>query len=233
MKNTQAPEKRVTGNGDTLAVNSVFHTIQGEGPYAGSPSIFVRLAGCNLQCPLCDTEYTARDQFAVADIVRTVQGAAPSDATPPRLVVITGGEPFRQPIAQLCRALVDAGYTVQIETNGTYWQPEFPYADVLVVCSPKAGKVHSNLAPWVGAWKYVASDDNIDPADGLPTHALEHPNGGRLYRPPPGHPAPVYLQPVDHKNTAANARAQRAVVEACLRHGHRLCLQMHKIIGVD
>src|SRR5690606_31221276 len=108
----------------------------------------------------------------------------------------------------------------------TLYQPTFPYVDegVTIVCSPKAGAVHRELLPWVAAWKYVATMDNIDPRDGLPTHALEHPNGGRLYRPPSGHTAPVYLQPVDEKNTAANARNMHAVVDACMEHGHRLCL---------
>lgn len=246
-RNEQAPEKRVQGDGFTLAVNSVFHTIQGEGPFAGTPAVFIRLAGCNLQCPLCDTEYTLRDDYSVDDIVAAVRGATPywpqgrSRAlpepyrAPTNLVVITGGEPFRQPIGRLAMRLLREGYRVQVETNGTLFQPAFPYVDdnVTIVCSPKAGQVHRELLPWVAAWKYVAAADNIDPADGLPTHALEHPNSGRLFRPPPGHSAPVYLQPVDEKNTQANAANMAAVRDACLEHGHRLCLQLHKIIGVD
>lgn len=235
MRNMQPPEKSVSGPGDTLAVNSVFHTIQGEGPFAGCPAVFLRLAGCNLQCPLCDTEYTARDEFTLDSILHTIRGAAPTGSTPANLVVITGGEPFRQPIGKLVRRLLFEGYEVQVETNGTLFRGDVPYHHerLTIVCSPKAGAVHRQLVPHIGAWKYVASDDNINPADGLPDHALEHPNGRGLARPPAGHPAPVYLQPVDHKNIAANARAQRAVVEACLKYGHRLCLQMHKIVGVD
>lgn len=246
QRNEQAPEKRVQGDGLTLQVNSIFHTIQGEGPFAGTPAVFVRLAGCNLQCPLCDTEYTKRGEFGLEDILKTVRNAVPywpvgrrHDSKPYRapteLVVITGGEPFRQPIGRLVMKLISYGYRVQIETNGTLYQPAMPYiSDMLtIVCSPKAGAVNRDLLPWIAAWKYVAAADNIDPADGLPTHALEHPNGGRLARPPEGHSAPIYLQPVDEKNTAKNARNQDAVVHACLEHGHRLCLQLHKIIGLD
>jgi len=246
-RNEQAPEKRVQGDGFALAVNSIFHTIQGEGPFAGTPAVFLRLAGCNLQCPLCDTEYTHRIELSLDAIVDNVRDAIPEwpqgrsaampqpYRAPTNLVVITGGEPFRQPIGRLVMRLRNAGYRVQVETNGTLYQPAFPYVDegVTIVCSPKAGLVHRDLLPWVAAWKYVATADNIDPADGLPTHALEHPNGGKLYRPPPGHTAPVYLQPVDEKNIAANARNMHAVKDACLEHGHRLCLQLHKIIGVD
>lgn len=235
--NMQPPEKRVSGPGDTVAVNSIFHTLQGEGPFAGSPAVFLRLAGCNLQCPLCDTEYTDREELAVREVLARVNYAAGFNEVNKAcsLVVITGGEPMRQPIAKLVHALMTHGYRVQIETNGTLFAPGLPYhhEDLTIVCSPKAGAINRELAPWVGAWKYVADADNISEVDGLPTQALEHPCGGRLARPPANHPAPVYLQPVDHKNIAKNARAQAAVVQACLRHGHRLCLQLHKIVGLD
>ena len=51
--NTQEPEK--IDRDRHLDVHSIFHTIQGEGPYCGHPAVFIRLAGCNLQCPGCDT----------------------------------------------------------------------------------------------------------------------------------------------------------------------------------
>jgi organic radical activating enzyme len=230
--NQQAPEKRISDHGNHLAVNSIFYTIQGEGPFAGEPAVFVRLAGCNLQCPLCDTEYTDRRYLVIDDIVQNVLRERGSRCN---LVVITGGEPFRQPIGLLVRDLIRNGFRVQVETNGTLWQPAVNVFDpkLTIVCSPKAGNVNRDLLPFIAAWKYVATADNIDPEDGLPLHALEHPCGGKLYRPPAGHTAPVYLQPVDEKNTAKNARNQRAVVEACMKHGHRLCLQLHKIVGLD
>lgn len=244
-RNEQAPEKRVQGDGFTLAVNSIFHTIQGEGPFAGTPAVFVRLAGCNLQCPLCDTEYTKRGTFGVEDILDTVHGAIPfwpsgrrHDPTPYRaptnLVVITGGEPMRQPIGVLVHKLLQRGYDVQIETNGTLYQPNLNYIHerLTIVCSPKTGVVNRDLMPWIAAWKYVATSDNIDPADGLPTHALEHANSGKLARPPAGHSAPIYLQPVDEQDIFKSVANRDAVVQACLQHGHRLCLQIHKEIGV-
>ena len=57
--NQQAPEKQQLRGDGLLAVHSIFYTIQGEGPFAGETAVFVRLAGCNLQCPLCDTDYTS------------------------------------------------------------------------------------------------------------------------------------------------------------------------------
>lgn len=229
--NEQQPEAPAGGDGTVIAVNSIFHTIQGEGPFAGTPAIFVRLAGCNLQCPMCDTEYSRRAEMSIHAILCAVSEWRDRC----RLVVITGGEPFRQNIELLVKQLIDVGgYRVQIETNGTLWQEGFTaWRDGLtIVCSPKTGSVNKKLMPFVHAWKYVATADNIHLGDGLPTHALGHPCRD-LFRPPKGHTAPVYLQPVDERNTAQNRRNQDAVVQSCLTHGHRLCLQLHKIIGQD
>lgn len=232
--NNQAPEKRATGDGVTLAVNSVFYTLQGEGPHAGRPAVFIRLAGCNLQCPLCDTQYTARAGYDVSELVELALSYSwhmrgRRDAP---LVVITGGEPFRQPIGHLVTSLISEGLLAQIETNGTMWQ-EGPWDDprVMVVCSPKVGHVHTKLLPHVAAWKYVARADDLA-YDGLPRRALDHPTARGLYRPPADHLAPIYLQPADQQDADTNAVNARAVAESCMQHGYRLCLQMHKIVNV-
>lgn len=232
--NTQPVEKQVKGGGSELAVNSIFYTIQGEGPFAGSPSVFVRLAGCNLQCPMCDTEYTNRNLMFVGNIVHEVA----SKMFAGRLVVITGGEPFRQNIRDLVIALLGRGFLVQIETNGTLYQElPFEHPNLTIVCSPKTGAINKKLAPAIKALKYVATAKSLENSpDGLPTHALEHPNGGMLARQPQGFTGDVYLQPVDEKDERRggnNDKNLEAVVKSCMRHGHRLCLQVHKIIGVD
>lgn len=236
MRNEQPPEKAASGDGSVLAVNSLFYTLQGEGPFAGMPAVFIRLAGCNLQCPLCDTEYTNRDNYSVEEILDTVDGAWRNVVDPGHgampIVVITGGEPFRQPIRPLVETLLAARYVVQIETNGTLYRSlPWGHKNLHVVCSPKAGKVNADLLPWIGTFKYVATVDSLQ-ADGLPSHALEHPNAHGLFRPPPGHTAKIYLQPVDEQNIARNARNTAAVVESCMAHGYRLCLQLHKIVGL-
>lgn len=232
--NSQPPEKQVRdGDGSVLAVNSLFATIQGEGPLVGTPAIFVRLAGCNLQCPLCDTEYSARELYSIKDLVWTVGHAAPSDHQRPRLVVITGGEPFRQPIAPFVDMLLVCGYTVQIETNGTLYQPlSFEHERLVVVCSPKAGHVNKKLLPHIKAFKYVGTKSSLSFKDGLPTTALEHPCSPVLFRPDQHHPAEIFLQPVDEQDAIANIENLRAVVDACRRFGYRLCLQVHKIIDL-
>ncbi len=243
QRNTQPAEKqdKSKGNGLFLAVNSIFYTIQGEGPFAGSPAVFVRLAGCNLQCPMCDTEYTSRQQMAWPVIIRKIReelGFPKEDRNyyPGKgvLVVITGGEPFRQNLDPLVFNLLERGFKVQIETNGTLYC-DLPFYDpnLTIVCSPKAGAINKKLAPHINALKYVATVDSlVNSPDGLPTHALEHPNGGMLARPPQGFAGQIYLQPVDEQDNEVNGSNLAAVVKSCMDHGYRLCLQVHKIIGV-
>lgn len=231
--NTQPAEKRVTGDGTVIAVNSIFYTIQGEGPFAGMPAVFVRMAGCNLQCPMCDTEYTARQPMTPAAVLGAVNEESRRASRKP-LVVITGGEPFRQPIGMMAKQLLEAGYRVQVETNGTLFLPAFPYwhKGLTIVCSPKTGNVHKQLLPSIAAFKYVATAESLWPADGLPDKALDHPAAPMLFRPPSEWQGEIYLQPVDEQDDKRNAANQSAVVRSCLRHGYRLCLQTHKIIGV-
>jgi len=218
---------------NSILVHSMFDTIQGEGPFAGTPALFIRLAGCNLRCPACDTEYTEGvERMHPNDIV--IKGSTMTNA---QLVVITGGEPFRQDISDLCVYLVRAGFKVQIETNGTLPIP--PYfltylinATIFIVCSPKTEFVHPDLLPHIVAFKYVLDCNDVSD-DGLPIKALGHKVKGRVFRKPEDHPAEVFLQPVDVQNDYENQMHEKAVVKSCMVYGYRLCLQMHKIIGVE
>lgn len=258
MINNQPIEKRTRADGSILEVHSIFYTIQGEGPFSGVPAVFVRLAGCNLQCPWCDTDYTSRRFEAdVAYIVGAVgytrvkgilgDHAYVGNLPNAGLVVITGGEPFRQELAPLLRELVKAGFFVQIESNGTLPPPSlgtastsFAYYNhdtrqrdgVYLVCSPKTGKVHPLADRLACCYKYVMDADNVDPEDGLPVTALGHTANPRLAR--PGlRSKPVYLQPADHKDPAANQRNIDAVIKSCQKHGYTLQLQIHKYLGVE
>lgn len=239
--NNQPIEKRRTHDGAFLEVHSIFKTIQGEGPFAGHSSIFIRLAGCNLKCPACDTDYTStRENKSVSQIVSDVQTLQ----VPPTIVVITGGEPFRQNIEGLVYKLLSFGYTVQIETNGTLPPPSIHFDKLcstdftergkcFVVCSPKTGSVHPALARIVGAYKYVMDSDHVA-ADGLPTTVLEHPcSASHVARPHPGFTGHVYVQPCDSKDIAVNHRNVQSCVDSVYKHGTILQLQIHKIIGVE
>lgn len=235
--NIQPIEKRRTSDdGSVLEVHSLFYTIQGEGPFAGHPAVFVRLAGCNLQCPSCDTEYTEnRTIYAIEQLASLVKNHFPVRlAKNQRLVVITGGEPFRQNIAPLIDELIVQGCQVQIETNGTLAPPArlFNYGELTVVCSPKTGKVHHELYNFIDAYKYVLNHDSID-LDGLPIRALNHTAAPRVARPHPGFSGPIYLQPMDPKDEETYQKNVRAVKFSCMTHGYILQLQIHKLVGVE
>lgn len=215
---------------DKLLVHSLFLTLQGEGPLVGVPAVFVRFALCSITCPRCDTEYTSQktsyDAFTLGDAVHKIKGGS-------NLVVLTGGEPFRQPITSLVEVLLTDGMAVQIETNGTCFPPAFQnvVSDVTIVCSPKTPKIHPDLLPWVDHWKYVMRHDEVSEEDGLPTRSLGMPLPP--FR-PPSHVSKrnVWLQPEDSDCSVVNKMNAGACLESCLRFGWRFSSQLHKVLGV-
>lgn len=122
-----------------LRVIEVFASLQGEGPFTGSRSVFIRLAGCDLRCPFCDTVYSldprAGKPVSIEELARVVEEERPS------LVVVTGGEPLlqRRGVNELARLLAGQGYRVQLETNGTLPAPGpgEPLYQAYHVVSPK------------------------------------------------------------------------------------------------
>lgn len=101
---------------DTLTINEIFFSIQGEGTKAGLPCVFVRLTYCNLRCVYCDTEYAFYDgrDMSMDDIISEVKKYGCN------FVEITGGEPLMQEnVHDLMKKLCDDGYSVMIETGGS------------------------------------------------------------------------------------------------------------------
>lgn len=100
-----------------MKVCELFTSIQGESTYAGTPCTFIRLSGCNLRCSYCDTTYSYEKgtELSPEEIIERVRDAGLN------LVEITGGEPLLQhdAVVDLTKRLLDAGYKVLIETNGT------------------------------------------------------------------------------------------------------------------
>ena len=244
MLNKQIPMKPQYAYHSELLVHSIFKTIQGEGIFAGEPCVFVRLGGCNLQCPACDTEYTEGSKLLDVDtIIDRILSRRPNKSN---LVVITGGEPMRQRIGLLVSLLNEVGLRVQIETNGTLFDDtiDFSTGKVFVMCSPKTGSVNPKLKKHITAYKYVGGcdergfsviggEDHSLMEDGLPRQALGHTAKPYLARPHTGFTGKVYLQPIDRQNQEINANHTQAVVESCLENGYTLCLQMHKIVNVE
>jgi len=100
---------------DFLRVTEIFHSIQGESTWAGQPCTFIRLSGCPLRCTWCDTAYAFHggERLSLDDILHRVAALD----TP--LVEVTGGEPLIHPNAfRLVQRLLDAGFTVLVETSG-------------------------------------------------------------------------------------------------------------------
>jgi len=212
---------RADGVSRPLAISEIFSSIQGEGPFAGRPATFVRMAGCNLCCSWCDTDYAPKGQLFVDDILAAVEEHDDG------LVVLTGGEPFRQDITTLVARLHGMGRDVQIETNGTLSIPDFPWELVTLVCSPKAGRIHDDIRRRCRAWKYVyAPEDHALPVPEAATQRNDvgHPDDVRALA------GTIYAMPLDTGSPQRDELALQAAIAACRVHGYTLCLQLHKII---
>lgn len=221
-------------------VHSIFYTIQGEGVFCGTPAVFIRLAGCNLQCEGCDTEYTQGRQSLTSEEILSIVGRLTVNSKT-RLVVITGGEPFRQRnLSVLFKSLTDAGYFVQVETNGSLPPTEWTYnlnpstrRGVYIVVSPKTPKVNRQI--WLNACcaKYVLKAGDCVEETGLPRQVLDSTFTQPIASPPDLFDKPIYLQPMDCYNDEQNEANLKACIESCMRYGHILQLQIHKIINME
>lgn len=196
-----------------MIINEIFYSLQGEGYHSGTPAVFVRFSGCNLQCPFCDTQHVAgtpMDEEAIVDEVAKY---------PARLVVVTGGEPSLQLTASLVDKLHEAGKYVAVETNGTYplpdnvdWitlSPKSAYVDGAEVVLSRADEIK------------VVYDGEHDPSDQLSTFNFQL----LTLR---------FLQPCDTGDARRNAQLTAAAVEYVKQHPQwRLSLQIHKILNIQ
>ena len=133
-----------------MRVNEIFYSLQGEGYYSGTPAVFVRLSGCNLRCPFCDTRHESGREMSEKEIVEAV------GQYPARHVVVTGGEPALQLTESLVDALHAVGRYVAVETNGTHplpdnvdWvtlSPKSAFVDGAEVMLTRAATFNSQLA---------------------------------------------------------------------------------------
>jgi 7-carboxy-7-deazaguanine synthase len=205
------------GDGQKLDVQQIFATIQGEGPYAGWPAIFIRLGGCNLACSFCDTEFESFKGMALEDIMARVKELGSNI----KLVVITGGEPLRQPIEKLCKNLLAQKFKVQLETNGTLYRP-LP-REVDIICSPKNNgsgyhPIRPDLLARINAFKFIISASMPGYYD------VVNISQGNI---------PVYVQPMDEYDEEKNKANMNRAVELSQLYGYRLSLQLPTMIGVD
>ena len=214
------PEK---GDGTKLQVQEIFKTFQGEGPYTGYPAIFIRLGGCNLACDFCDTEFESFKELSLKEIINTTNtlSGQHSKLFTHKLVVITGGEPFRQPIEKLCDELITEGYKIQIETNGTLFRDINKL--VSIICSPKNTNgytpIRDDLLQRIHALKFIISANN-----NLYNKVGEV--GQTKYN------IPIYVQPMDELDENKNLQNIQATLKIATENGYNISLQTHKIIGI-
>ena len=208
----------------SYAVKEIFLTLQGEGAQAGRRAVFCRFAGCNLWtgreqdrgsaiCRFCDTDFVGMDgegggRFAesdtLADAIAEAWGAGEAD----RYVVLTGGEPMLQVDAALIDALHAHGFTIAIETNGTFAVPR----SIDWICvSPKAG---TDLVLTAGdELKLVHPQLGAEP-ERFAALGFDH----------------FFLQPMDGPDRAAHTES---AIAYCLAHPQwRLSVQTHKYLGI-
>lgn len=253
-----------SGDGTMLQVHHVWRTIQGEGPFSGMPAVFVRLTGCNLGCDFCDTNWDDAGDPVInyLDLVTEIHKASLNSECAPAtdLVVLTGGEPTRQPLHLLVETLGNRGYMVQIETAGTYWQPCFTHECVTLVCSPKTKNVHREILQHCDHWKYVIQQGKVNIFDGLPagctqlvttedvkkhvapdlynqtSSLLKVITGSAKYgdpaRPPNREGVTVWLSPCDEQDAERNEQNLKTVGALAMKHGYRAQVQVHKYLNL-
>jgi organic radical activating enzyme len=198
-------------------VAETFYSIQGEGEWTGAAAFFIRLAGCNLKCPFCDTDYEHRATMPVDMLVRDAL------ELPARKVVITGGEPLLQDTQPLVVALRKAGFKVHLETNGT--QPTHYDWDWIAV-SPKSPvyKLNRKIMAMASEVKFLVGIPNWE--EYIHTVVDEFNLRGRiLWVMPLGRAHPYGKQLLQHNIDLA--------IDFVLHNPQfKLCTQVHKFVGV-
>lgn len=207
-----------------MRVCETFSSLQGEGILAGTPSFFIRTAGCNLRCRWCDTPQAVLNPHSVSWSVSALTAAAASSGL--RHVVVTGGEPLLQrEVGPLTSALAHEGLHVTVETVGTV-APEF-HCDLLSL-SPKTANSDPD-----GSWRarHRRRRADLRPARALLERFHDHQLKlvierasdmgdvyGLLRHLPMVSPHRVLLMP--QGRTAEEVRAKAPTVAAlCLEHG--------------
>ena len=191
-------------------INEIFHSLQGEGYYTGTPAVFVRFSGCNLRCAFCDTQHQEGRMMTLKEIVEEVEKYPNAP-----LVVLTGGEPSLFIDQDFVEALKITGKRVAIETNGTRLLPS--NLD-WVTLSPKTGFAGGEEEPCVlkkcDELKVVYLGQDLKQYDDI---KADH----------------KFLQPCFLKDEIQRQANMKACVEAVMNNpGWRLSLQIHRALGI-
>ena len=196
----------------TYPVVETFHSVQGEGYWTGVNAFFIRLGGCDVHCPWCDTKHSwnaaRHPQQSTDELV------AAATAVDPAMVIITGGEPLLHDLQPLTTALKNAGMQAHLETSGAHpYSGDFDW----VTFSPKQFKApHSSIYSQTSELKVVVTNQYDlkwaeQQAALIPQSALR------------------YLQPEWNSPESKNL-----IFEYVLKHSQwRISLQTHKLLEIQ
>jgi organic radical activating enzyme len=204
-----------------MKVCEIFYSLQGEGPNVGYPAVFVRLAGCNVRCEMCDSKYSWEEgkDMSVDAVIKEITKYKAMIMAPG--LVITGGEPLVQQdeVIELCRRMNGLARFINIETNGT-----IPVSDELVryakiIISPKIG----NLGVEVGIhpknvrndvyYKFVVK--NISDVDKITEKYYMLPQDK------------IYIMP---EGTVSNSQLYEKLWHICKQYGWILSPRLHILV---
>jgi len=218
-------------------VNEIFATLQGEATFTGTPSVFIRLQGCDVGCSWCDTKHTwdvnKTNQIDLVTLLnkthdknnwsnastQQITGFIQTNYQQIKHVVITGGEPAIYDLRPLCKALEELGKDIQIETSGTR---ELRISDnTWVTLSPKidmpGGRVVLN--------ECISRADEIKMPIGKMTDIQKLKSFLANNLVPEN--VPIWLQPLSQNKAATNLCVRQALL-----NNWRLSLQTHKFINI-
>ena len=223
-------------------VNEIFETIQGEGTFTGTPSIFIRLQGCPVGCSWCDTKHTwdvlPQNQVSVGEIMlkkhdlpsyftaeanELVQHILSLPYTA-KHIVITGGEPCMYDLKALTSSFHQNGFSTQIETSGTF--NVMCDIDTWVTVSPKinmkAGMpVLKQAMLRANEIKHpIAMQKHIEELDDLIAEVYSEKGVPSNIK--------VFLQPISQQT-----RATKLAIKTCIERNWCLSVQLHKYIGIE
>jgi len=194
-------------------INDIFYTLQGEGRWSGTAAVFIRFANCNLRCSFCDTEFLSSRPMSSREILEAVQ------RYPARHIVLTGGEPLMRDLSQLTAVLKEAGYFLQVETNGMF-DEGLEQIDWITV-SPKNSRTRIHRAHELKLLLEKGGEPLYD-------HGIE---AEFKYISPlnPGHGGRVG----EDSSELFDPEAAAYAAEWVMKHpGYRLSLQLHKLLGI-
>lgn len=219
---------------NTLPVNEIFETMQGEATFTGTPSVFVRLQGCPVGCHWCDTKHTwenkpekvimitgmlmkyeDEDTYANMTVSELMEVL---DQFKARHIVITGGEPCMYDLTDLTTQIIAKGKTVQIETSGTF--PIKCHPDAFVTVSPKldmAGGLEVLHESYTRANEIKFPIGKEVDFQKLAERVIPH----------VPRETPVWMQPLSQNKTATSLCVSKAT-----EHNMKVSIQTHKFIGV-